>query len=170
MECVSKCPEYAPVPNASHVCEPCPPDAPYFDDVKCSSCAEVYADTRPFWDPTARACVRKCPRGLEPAESAENAKTCRTCAEISPEKPDWDRDAEKCVKCPRTTQNGICTPCYEMDSETPFWNEDAKGCLSCADAFPNKRETWNPNARACVEKCPKATPVDKTTGECKICE
>ena len=78
MECVSKCPEYAPVPNASHVCEPCQPDVPYFDDVKCNSCVEVYADTRPFWDPTARAYVRKCPSGLEPAESAKNAKTCRT--------------------------------------------------------------------------------------------
>lgn len=103
--CIDDCPDDTPYLSPDNVCEPCPVETPIWTtDMRlrggglCKSCEEIYVGTRPYWSPHAQACLPECPAALAPVDGS---KICRTCAEVSPEKPHWDIDAEECVLCPR---------------------------------------------------------------------
>lgn len=78
MQCTDECPYEAPVFDSDNVCVMCPEDTPFWDGFNCRQCADLYGDTRPFWNPMVWACQPKCPKALGVADEAR--KICKSCA------------------------------------------------------------------------------------------
>ena len=71
----------------------CPEDLPLkLDTLKCTSCAEKYKGSKPFWSSEENRCVDACP------ETNLNGK-CVRCEVANILTPYWNSDDHECQSC-----------------------------------------------------------------------
>ena len=151
-QCVSRCPDEAPVPDASGVCHTCAeldPRAPLYWDQKCVACEEKRGGAYFHQG----ACTASCP------ETHDEHSICRTCADLSPAAPVWDSATGSCVPCEEGLYwDGECT----RDCSWKFVSLSGTLCVDACGAFQTalgKRCTCAPGFERWGDECVRASTI-----------
>jgi hypothetical protein len=132
--CVASCPPQIPNPDKNNICTlPC-------------------VNQFPFWEPTSKMCVSKCPS----TNPLATGTTCGPCAGGTA----WSNENQSCGTCPESVMNQVCTLCRNINIQTPVWNGNE--CVACPSS-----SYWN--GSSCVE-CSYPTPMyNSATNSCVTC-
>ena len=186
------CDATTPYYNTSYgTCTACPAATPYFNGLTCVAscppqipnpdqnniCTLPCVNQFPFWEPTSKMCVSRCPS----TNPVATGTTCGPCAAGT----SWSNENQSCGTCPESVVNRVCTLCRDINIQTPVWNGttcaacpsgqywNGSTCLSCSYPTPVYKSStnscvscaqydatkpfWNTTARVC-QSCPTSTP------------